>query len=275
MDFEQMFRENSDQYVALLVTYGKNIVAGVAILIIGLYLIGMVSRLFMAMMEKRDFDPALKGFLGSMIGVVLKMLLGITVLGTLGVEMTSFIALLGAAGLAVGMALSGTLQNFAGGVMILIFKPFRIGDFIEAQGHMGTVREIQVFNTILKTPDNKTIIIPNGGLSTGSMVNFSAEATRRVDWDFGIAYGDSADKAREVLIGMLRSDERVLKDPEPVVFLASLGDSSVNFKVRAWVNAADYWAVFFAMNERVYKEFGTHGLNIPFPQMDVHMHNPK
>jgi len=275
MDFEQMLRDNSDKWMELILVYGKNIVAALAILIIGLYLIGAMNRFFRAMMEKREFDPALKSFLGSMVSVVLKILLGITVLGTLGVEMTSFIALLGAAGLAVGMALSGTLQNFAGGVMILIFKPFRIGDFIEAQGHMGTVREIQVFNTILKTPDNKTIIIPNGGLSTGSMVNFSTEANRRVDWDFGIAYGDSADKAREVLLAMLHSDERVLKDPEPVVFLASLGDSSVNFKVRAWVKAADFWPMFFAMNERVYKEFGSHGLNIPFPQMDVHLHNKK
>jgi len=275
MDFEQMLRDNSDKWMELILIYGKNMVAALAIFIIGLYLIGAMTRFFRAMMDKREFDPALKSFLGSMVSVVLKILLGITVLGTLGVEMTSFIALLGAAGLAVGMALSGTLQNFAGGVMILIFKPFRIGDFIEAQGHMGTVREIQVFNTILKTPDNKTIIIPNGGLSTGSMVNFSTEANRRVDWDFGIAYGDSADKAREVLLVMLHSDERVLKDPEPVVILASLGDSSVNFKVRAWVKAADFWPMFFAMNERVYKEFGSHGLNIPFPQMDVHLHNKK
>jgi len=275
MDIEKLIAENSDKWVELILTYGRNLVAALAILIIGLWFIAAVRRMLRSVMERRDFDPALKGFLGSMVAVVLRLLLGITVLGTMGIEMTSFIAMLGAAGLAVGMALSGTLQNFAGGVMILTFKPFRIGDFIEAQGHAGTVREIQVFNTILKTPDNKTIIIPNGGLSTGSMVNFSTEATRRVDWDFGIAYGDSADKAREVLLAMLHSDGRVLKDPEPVVFLASLGDSSVNFKVRAWVNAADYWAVFFAMNERVYKEFGSHGLNIPFPQMDLHLHNSK
>jgi small conductance mechanosensitive channel len=275
MDIEQMLRNNSDKWMELFLTYGKNLAAALVILVIGLYLIGMVSKLFKTVMEKREFDPALKGFLGSMVSVVLKVLLGITVLGTLGIEMTSFIALLGAAGLAVGMALSGTLQNFAGGVMILIFKPFKVGDVIDAQGYIGSVNEIQIFNTILKTPDNKTIIIPNGGLSTGSMVNYSTEPRRRVDWTFGIGYGDDADKAREVLLGMLDEDGRVLKDPEPVVFLAALGASSVDFTVRAWVNAADYWAVFFAMNERVYKEFGSHGLNIPFPQMDVHLHNTK
>ena len=154
-------------------------------------------------MQKQNYDPALQSFLGSLIGMVLKVLVVISALGTLGIEMTSFVAILGAAGLAIGMALSGTLQNFAGGVMILIFKPFKVGDWIDAQGHSGTVNEIQIFNTILKSPDNKTIIIPNGGLSTGSMVNYSTEPRRRVDWTVGIGYGDDADKAKEVLLGML------------------------------------------------------------------------
>lgn len=272
MDFEEMIRNSSDQWMNLILLYGKNLVVATILLFVGLWLIGAFMRVFNNLMQKREFDPALKSFLGSMVGIMLKVLLGITVLGTLGVEMTSFIALLGAAGLAVGMALSGTLQNFAGGVMILILKPFRIGDFIEAHGYLGTVREIQIFNTVMKTPDNKTIIIPNGGLATGSLINYSTEPTRRVDWEFGIAYGDSADKAREVILDMLNSDTRVLKDPEPVVFLANLGDSSVDFKVRAWTNAADYWPLFFHINERVYKEFGKHGLHIPFPQMDVHLH---
>jgi small conductance mechanosensitive channel len=275
MNFEELIKNNSDQWFALAVTYGKNVIVAAIILIVGLWLIGMFMRLFNSVMEKREFDLALKTFLGSLTGIILKILLGITVLGTLGIEMTSFIALLGAAGLAVGMALSGTLQNFAGGVMILVLKPFRIGDFIEAQGYLGTVREILIFNTVMKTPDNKTIIIPNGGLATGSLINYSTEPTRRVDWEFGIAYGDNADKAREVLLGLLKSDDRVLPDPEPVVFLSNLGNSSVDFKVRAWVNAVDYWAVFFAINERVYQEFGRNGLHIPFPQMDVHLHNSK
>ena len=175
------------------------------------------------------------------------------------------------AGIAVGMALSGTLQNFAGGVMVLLFKPYKVGDYIEAQGQSGTVKEIQIFNTILNTPDNKTIIVPNGGLSTGIINNYSKEGKRRVDWTFGIGYGDDYDKAKEVLSRMLDEDTRVLKDPAYFIALHSLGDSSVNIVVRAWVATSDYWSVYFDMNERVYKEFGKYGLNIPFPQMDVHV----
>ena len=177
----------------------------------------------------------------------------------------------GAEGIAVGMALSGTLQNFAGGVMVLLFKPYKVGDYIEAQGQSGTVKEIQIFNTILNTPDNKTIIVPNGGLSTGIINNYSKEGKRRVDWTFGIGYGDDYDKAKEVLSRMLDEDTRVLKDPAYFIALHSLGDSSVNIVVRAWVATSDYWSVYFDMNERVYKEFGKYGLNIPFPQMDVHV----
>ena len=189
-----------------------------------------------------------------------------------GVEMTSFIAILAAAGLAVGMALSGTLQNFAGGVMILIFKPFKIGDFIDAQGYLGVVKEIQIFNTIITTPDNKTIIIPNGGLSNSSMTNYSTEEKRRVDWTIGIAYGDDVDKARAVIKRLCDEDSRIIKDPEVFIAVSELADSSVNFAVRVWVKAPDYWGVFFDLNENVYKTFGNEGLNIPFPQMDVHVH---
>lgn len=275
MNFDGLFDEQPDRWTELAFVYGKNLATALVILVIGLWLIGILLRMATKIMDKRDYDPALKGFLKSILAVSLKILLGITVLSTLGIEMTSFIALLGAAGLAVGMALSGTLQNFAGGVMILLFKPFKVGDYIEAQGYAGTVNEVQIFNTILKSPDNKTIIIPNGGLSTGSMVNYSTEAKRRVDWTFGIGYGDDSDKAQEVLMQMLKDDSRVLADPAPAVLLATLADSSVNFSVRAWVNAADYWPLHFSINERVYKEFGQHGLNIPFPQMDVHLHNSK
>jgi small conductance mechanosensitive channel len=193
----------------------------------------------------------------------------------MGIEMTSFIAVLGAVGLAVGMALSGTLQNFAGGVIILIFKPFKVGDYIDAQGYSGTVNQIQIFNTILKSPDNKTIIIPNGGLSTGSMINFSTEEKRRVDWTIGIGYGDDVDKARTVIKRLCDEDDRILKDPEVAIVVSELADSSVNFGVKAWVNAADYWGVFFAMNEKVYKTFDKEGLNIPFPQRDIHVYNEK
>jgi len=207
-----------------------------------------------------------------LIATVLRALVIISVLGMVGVQMTSFIAIMGAATLAIGMALTGTLQNFAGGVMILIFRPFKVGDWIDAQGYSGSVREIQIFNTIINTADNKVIIIPNGGLSNSSMVNYSREPQRRVDWTFGIAYGDDVDKTRSVLLSLIKADSRILSDPEPFIAVSSLADSSVNFTVRVWVNGADYWGVFFDMNESVYKTFGKEGLNIPFPQMDVHLH---
>jgi len=252
--------------------YGPKIIAAVVVWIIGSWIIKLVLSGLNKIMNKSNVDASLKPFLNSLISMVLKVMLAISVLGMVGIEMTSFVAILAAAGLAVGMALSGTLQNFAGGVMILIFKPFKVGDFIDAQGHAGTVREIQIFNTIMKTADNKTIILPNGGLSTGSMVNFSTEQTRRVDWTIGIAYGDDVDKARAVIKRMCDADTRILKDPEVVIVVSALADSSVNFAVRAWVKAPDYWGVFFDMNENVYKTFGSEGLNIPFPQMDVHLH---
>jgi small conductance mechanosensitive channel len=224
------------------------------------------------MLEKRKTDDSLRPFLKGIVNGLLKVLLVISVLGMLGIEMTSFIAILGAIGLAVGLALSGTLQNFAGGIMLLIFRPFKVGDVIDAQGYTGKVSEIQIFNTILKTFDNKTIIIPNGGLSTSSMTNYSAEDKRRVDWTFGIGYGDDASKAQNVIKKLCDEDSRILKDPEVFVAISELGDSSVNFAVRAWVNSEDYWGVFFDMNKKVYEVFDREGLNIPYPQMDVHVH---
>jgi small conductance mechanosensitive channel len=173
------------------------------------------------------------------------------------------------------MALSGTLQNFAGGVILLILKPFRVGDFIEAQGFMGTVKEIQIFNTILKTPDNKTIIIPNGGLSTGSMTNFSTEPLRRVDFSFGIGYGDDIDKAKGIINGLIKADSRILADPAPFVAVGELADSSVNFVVRVWADSGDYWGIFFDLTEKVKKAFDKEGVSIPFPQTDVHVYNEK
>ena len=252
--------------------YGPKILGALAVWIIGGWIIKALVNGIGKAMNKSKVDITLQPFLKSIISSLLKVMLVISVLGMLGIEMTSFIAILGAAGLAVGMALSGTLQNFAGGVMILIFKPFKAGDVIEAQGFIGSVKEIQIFNTILKTPDNKTIIIPNGGLSTGAMTNFSTEEKRRVDWTIGIGYGDDVDKAKQVIRNLCDADSRILKDPEVFIAVSELADSSVNFTVRAWVNAADYWGVYFSMNENVYKTFPQEGLNIPYPQMDVHMH---
>lgn len=259
----------------LVVTYGLKIVGAIVVLIIGLWIISGLTRILNKNMIKRDVDESLRGFLKSLFSILLKIMLIISIASMVGIEMTSFIAILGAAGLAVGLALSGTLQNFAGGVIILLLKPFKVGDFIEAQGYMGTVKQIQIFNTILKTPDNKTVIIPNGGLSTSSMTNFSTEPQRRVDMTFGIGYGDDTVKAKKVIMSLIDADSRILKDPEPFVAVSELGDSSVNFVVRVWVNAADYWGVYFDMHDNIYNTFNKEGLNIPFPQMDVHLHQQK
>jgi len=261
-----------EQLTQIAVEYGPKLIGAIVVLIIGGWIIKGLTRATGKMMDKSKMDESLKPFLKGIVGMLLKILLFISVLGMVGIEMTSFIAIMGAAGLAIGMALSGTLQNFAGGVMILVFKPFKVGDLIDAQGYLGIVKEIQIFNTILTSLDNKTIIIPNGGLSTSSMTNYSTEEERRVDWTIGIAYGDDVDKARAVIKRLCDQDSRILKDPEVFIQVSELADSSVNFAVRAWVKAPDYWGVFFDLNENVYKTFGSEGLNIPFPQMDVHVH---
>jgi small conductance mechanosensitive channel len=264
-----------NQLLDMSVEYGPKLLGAIVVLILGLWIIRVFTKAVVKIMEKQNTSDSLRPFVRSLVNVLLKVLLVVSVLGMIGIEMTSFIAILGAAGLAVGMALSGTLQNFAGGVMILVFKPYKVGDVIDAQGYIGSVTEIQIFNTILKTPDNKTIIIPNGGLSTGSMTNYSTEEKRRVDWTFGIGYGDNVDKAKAVIKKLCDNDTRILKDPEVFIAVSELADSSVNFVVRAWVKSVDYWGVFFDMNENVYKTFNAEGLNIPFPQMDVHVHNTK
>jgi small conductance mechanosensitive channel len=264
-----------DNLIEFLVSYGPRVLGAIVVLIIGLWIIGRVTRIIKESFDKRQMDPSLRGFLSSMIAILLKVLLVISVMSMVGVAVTSFIAILGAAGLAIGLALSGTLQNFAGGVILLIFKPFKVGDFITAEGYSGTVEEIQIFVTILKTPQNVTIIIPNSGLANNSLTNFSAKPIRRADWSFGIAYGDSYDKAKAVLLKLIEEDERILKDPEPFIALGELADSSVNITVRAWANSGDFWGVFFDMNEKVYKAFAKEGINIPFPQMDVHLHQQK
>ncbi len=251
--------------------YGLKLLGAIAVLIIGLWIIKILVRASFKIMDRSKIDPSLSSFLKSLVDILLKVLLIISVMGMMGIEMTSFIAILGAAGLAIGMALSGTLQNFAGGVMVLIFKPYKVGDLIDAQGYLGIVKEIQIFVTILTTLDNKTVIIPNGPLSNGSLTNYSTQPERRVDWVFGIAYGDDYDTAKAMLLKMMEEDKRILKNPAPFVALGELADSSVNLTVRAWVKASDYWDVFFDMNEKFYKNAEQAGLSIPFPQMDVHL----
>ncbi|MFT6746740.1 MAG: small conductance mechanosensitive channel [Glaciecola sp.] len=255
----------------LVITYGQKIVGAVLVLIVGLWVIKMIAKGIGAIMDTKNVDPSLTSFVKSFLNMALKAMLFISVLTTMGVEMTSFVALIGAAGLAIGMALSGTLQNFAGGVMILLFKPFKVGDVIEAQGYKGSVYEIKIFNTILKTPDNQIIILPNGGLSTSAMINITQETTRRVEWTYGIAYGESFDTAKETLLGLIKADERILTDPEPAVVLSALGDSAINITVRVWVAKENYGGVLFDMNEKVYVELPKAGLSFPYPQMDVHV----
>ncbi|GAB4244005.1 MAG: mechanosensitive ion channel [Ekhidna sp.] len=262
----------TEKLIELIWTYGPKVVAAIVTLLIGLWVIGMITRAIGRGMERKNMDPSLRPFLKSMISAALKVMLFISVIGMVGIEATSFVAVLGAAGLAVGLALQGTLQNFAGGVIILLLKPFKVGDWIDTGSLAGTVHSIQIFNTYLKSPDNKTIIIPNGTLANSSMTNFTAEPRRRVDWTFGVAYGDSTEKTRETLLALIHAEERILKDPEPFIAVSALADSSVNFVVRVWVESADYWNVFFDMNEKVYNKFNEVGLNIPFPQMDVHVH---
>ena len=277
---EELFAKTSNVSLDVFVTkmidlgisVGSKILLAIVVFIVGRWIVRRLNKLLAKILEKRHVEASLSTFVKSLVNITLTLLLIIVVIGVLGIETSSFIALFASAGVAIGMALSGTLQNFAGGVMILLFKPFKVGDTIEAQGESGTVREIQIFNTILATPDNKIIIIPNGGLSTGLMKNYSREATRRVDWEFGIAYGDDYTKAKAVIARLLDADGRVLKDPAYFIALTSLGESSVNIVVRAWVNAGDYWGVYFDMNEKVYKTFAEENLNIPFPQLDVHLH---
>ena len=250
---------------------GKLIFA-LLIFIVGRSIIKLIKRSFKKWHAKKNLGESAYGFMTSCINIVLNLILVLTIASVLGVPMTSIITLIGSAGLAVGLALQGGLSNFAGGVMILLFRPFRVGDFIEAQGKSGTVKEIQLIHTVLNTVDNQTILLPNGPVSTGIINNYSREPQRQVEWTFGIAYGDDYQTAKETIAELLKKDPRVLDEKGLTIHLNSLGDSSVNILVRAWVNAPDFWGLFWDMNEQVYRVFAEKGLNIPFPQMDVHLY---
>ncbi len=255
----------------LLLDIGIRLGTALLILIIGFWLARQLSKGFKKVLVRRETDASLTTFLVSLTSIGMKVLVIISVITQLGVEMTSFVALLGAAGLAIGMAFSGTLSNFAGGVIILLLKPFKVGDYVETQGEEGVVQEVQIFNTILTTLDNKVIILANGAVANDTIVNYTKAKKRRVDWSFGIAYGDDLKVAKELLHKFIKEDDRILQNEENFVALGELGDSSVNITCRAWVDVEHYWAVFFDMNERVYTEFEGAGLSIPFPQMEVHM----
>ncbi len=255
---------------------GPKILLAIVILIVGIWIIKKIVNLIGKLMERQKLEKSLHSFTKSLIGILLKVMLIITVLTMIGVEMTSFIALLGAAGLAIGLAFSGTLQNFASGVMILIFKPYVVGDYIETQGYQGTVKDIQIFNTILTTLDVRTVIVSNSSITANTVTNFTKNPIRKVVLSFGIGYGDSIDKAREIILDVISKNEKILSEPDaPFVMVESLGDSSVNLTVRVWTTNAHYWDVYFYLNEYVKKAFDEKGITIPFPQTDVHLHNAK
>lgn len=250
---------------------GGRVLGALVIFIIGKFLVNWLNKLFARILERRKVEPSIQTFLKSMVNILLLIMLILAVIGKLGIELTGFAALLASAGVAIGMALSGNLQNFAGGLIILLFRPYKVGDFIEAStGASGTVKEIQIFHTILITADNKMIFVPNGPMSSGVITNYSRLDTRRIEWNFSVDYGEDYDKVKEVLNGTIASDQRILATPAPFVELGELAASSVNMKVRVWVNSADYWDVFFDMNRAVYAAFNKEGINFPFPQLTVH-----
>ena len=260
------------QITELAATHGLKLLLALITLWIGWKVVNLICKGLRKWFNKADYDEALETFIYSLVSMGLKVMLIISCAGIAGFPTTSFVAVLGAAGLAVGMALSGTLQNFAGGVLILILKPFKVGDFIETQGHSGKVRSIQIFNTIINTGDNKRIILPNGPVATGALINYSAENKRRVDMLFGIGYDDDIDQAKGILQKLIDADSRIDTTPEPFIAVKELADSSVNLVVRVWADTSDYWDVFFAMHENVKKSFDKEGISIPYPQTDVHLH---
>lgn len=254
-----------------VVSFGQNLLLCIVIYFVGRKLIKYVKVFVNKLLSRQNFDPSVVSFLKSLIDIVLTAALLITIVNILGINNSSFVAILASAGVAMGMAMSGTLQNFAGGVMILIFRPYRIGDYIQAQGQEGTVKEIHIFNTEIITIDNKTVFIPNGGLSSNVIVNYNNKTTRRIDLLIGVEYGTDYDFAKSTINDILQSDERILPDPAPFIALKTLNESSVDILIRAWVNTPDYWDVYFNLNEQIYKTFGKKGIGIPFPQMTVHL----
>lgn len=268
IDIEQI----TQQITELATTHGLKLLSALVALWIGWKIVNLLCKGLRKWFDKTDFDEALETFVHSLVSMGLKVILVVTCAGIAGFPTTSFVAILGAAGLAVGMALSGTLQNFAGGVLILILKPFKVGDFIETMGHSGKVRSIQIFNTVINTGDNKRIILPNGPVATGSLINYSAENKRRVDFIFGIGYDDNIDQAKSVLMSLIEADSRIDKDPAPLIAVHALADNSVNLAVRVWTNSSDYWGVFFELTENVKKTFDKEGISFPYPQTDVHLY---
>jgi len=252
------------------VSAGGRIIGAILIFVIGRALISFIKRLLARVLESRKIDLGIQTFVKSMTNILLTILLAVAVVGKLGVDTTSFAALLASAGVAVGMALSGNLSNFAGGIIVLLLRPYKVGDWIESQGVSGSVRSIQIFHTVLVTADNKVIYIPNGSLSSGTVINYSQEATRRVDWTIGVEYGENMEKVEQVVTKILEADSRILKTPAPFIALGALDASSVNVTIRVWVKNSDYWGVFFDTQKKIYATFNKEGIGFPFPQLTIH-----
>ena len=256
----------------LVVSLGIKLIKVILIWYIGRWITRRIVKVTKLIMEKRDVNLSIRTFVGSLVDVVSMIVLIIMIISVLGIDTSSFIAIFASAGVAIGMALSGTLQNFAGGVMILLFRPFKVGDFIEAQGVSGVVKEIQIFNTVINTVDNKVILLPNGPVSTGIINNYSREALRRVDFSFSIKYGDDFEKAKAVLLKLIAEDSRVLDTPAaPFVELGALSSSSINITVRVWCKQEDYWGIYFDLNKKVYETFPKEGLNFPYQTLTVNV----
>ena len=260
-----------DRLLEFGISAGKHILIAAIVYVIGRAIIGIINRVVARLLNRQHIDPSVQTFLRSMIKILLTILLIISVIGALGINTTSFAALLASAGVAVGMALSGNLQNFAGGLIVLFFKPYKVGDWIEAQGVQGNVKEIQIFHTVLVQADNKVVYVPNGSMSTAVVVNYSRLDTRRVEWTIGIDYGEDVDKARAAILEALGREPLILADPEPTVALGALADSSVNLTVRVWTKTGDYWPVFNNGYRLIYDAFNAKGINFPYPNQTVHI----
>lgn len=263
------------QAITMGMEAGKSLLLALVIFFVGRYAIKFINRMVARMLEKRNVEPTVQSFLKSFVNITLIVLLIIMVVGTLGVNTTSLAALLASAGLAVGMALSGNLQNLAGGIILLFLKPFKIGDFIEVQGVSGIVKAIQIFHTILTTTDNKELFIPNGALSSGNITNYTKNDLRRVDFTISVEYGTDIEKVKQVTLSLLQEDKRIMQEPAPFIAVKELAASSVDFVLRVWTKASDYWDVFFNTNERIYTEFNKQGIGFPFPQIQVHQTHPQ
>jgi small conductance mechanosensitive channel len=272
IDWAQLATTVQENGIDYAMTFGKNLLIAIAIYYVGKLVVSMLVRGLRKVMRARDVDKTLEVFLCNLLRMALMFVVIIAAIGQLGVETASFIGIFAAAGLAVGLALQGSLSNFAAGVLIVLFRPYRVGDFVEAAGISGVVEQVQILTTILRTGDNKQVIVPNGQIMDSIITNYSAKETRRVDMVIGVSYDDDLDKVRKTLQEIIAADDRVLEDPEPVIAVAALADSSVNFNVRPWVKTPDYWNVMWDLTEAIKKRFDQEGISFPFPQQDVHLH---